>query len=44
MENTIEGGDAAPIEKNTDVAPIEENTFAAHSSIIANLIQNAQFK
>lgn len=35
MENTIEGG---------DVAPIEENTFAAHSSIIANLIQNTQFK
>ena len=36
MENTIEG--------NTDVAPIEENTFATHSSIIANLIQNSQFK
>ena len=35
MENTIEGG---------NVAPIEENTFAAHSSIIANLIQNIQFK
>ena len=48
-ENTTVGASAAPvmentIEENTDVAPIEENTFAAHSSIIANLIQNTQFK
>ena len=47
-ENTTVGASAAPIMENTieggDAAPIEENTFAAHSSIIANLIQNTQFK
>lgn len=49
VENTTVGASAAPVMENTiegstDVAPIEENTFAAHSSIIANLIQNTQFK
>ena len=47
-ENTTVGASAAPVMENTieggDAAPIEENTFAAHSSIIANLIQNTQFK